>query len=313
MKLTKLKRKGMRDVGELIFYICLVALPILQVAIFYFYVNFNSFLMAFQKYEPLSMSANKFSWDGFTNFKLLWKKLTYPTIWTSEISRAFVNSLFLWFLTALFGKFLAILFSYYIYKKCIFDKVFKFFLFLPSVLPGILLVLVFKFFANEAIPGYVDEFSNKIIEPLLIGPKTLMPTIYFFNIWAGFGAQILIYTGAMDQIAPEIIEAGEVDGVKPYHEFFFIVVPMILPTVATFMVASVATLFTNQASLYSFFGDYVDPENYTIGYYLFELVNKSGVGKTLYTYASALGIVCTLIAFPLTLLVRRLLEPKEER
>ena len=193
------------------------------------------------------------------------------------------------------------------------DKIFKFFLFLPSVLPGILLVLVFKFFANEAIPGYMNEVFNKDVGALLIETKTLMPSIYFFNIWASFGAQILIYTGSMDQISPDIIEAGQVDGVKPYQEFFFIVVPMILPTVATFMVASVATLFTNQASLYSFFGDYVDPENYTIGYYLFELVNKSGVGKTLYTYASALGIVCTLIAFPLTLLVRRVLEPKEER
>ena len=310
MQLKNLKRKKTRDVGELIFYCCLVALPLLQVAIFYFYVNLNSFAMSFQTYDRV---AGTFTWDwGKFNFTKLWQELTYPTFKQSTLWMAFVNSLYIWLLTALFGKFLAILFSYYIYKKWMFDKMFKFFLFLPSVLPGILLVLVFKFFANEAIPGYMDALFNKIIEPLLIGPKSLMPTIYFFNIWASFGAQILIYTGAMDQIAPEIIEAGEVDGVKPYQEFFFIVVPMILPTVATFMVASVAALFTNQASLYSFFGDNVDAENYTIGYYLFELVNKSGVGKTLYTYASALGIVCTLIAFPLTLGMRRLLEGKKE-
>ena len=310
MQVKNLKRKKTRDVGELIFYCCLVALPLLQVAVFYFYVNLNSFAMSFQTYDRV---AGTFTWDwGKFNFTKLWQELTYPTFKQSTLWMAFVNSLYIWLLTALFGKFLAILFSYYIYKKWMFDKMFKFFLFLPSVLPGILLVLVFKFFANEAIPGYMDALFNKIIEPLLIGPKSLMPTIYFFNIWASFGAQILIYTGAMDQIAPEIIEAGEVDGVKPYQEFFFIVVPMILPTVATFMVASVAALFTNQASLYSFFGDNVDAENYTIGYYLFELVNKSGVGKTLYTYASALGIVCTLIAFPLTLGMRRLLEGKKE-
>ena len=310
MQLKNLKRKGMRDVGELIFYCCLVALPLLQVAVFYIYVNLNSFVMSFQTYDRV---AGTFTWDwGKFNFTKLWQELTYPSFKNSTLWMAFVNSIYIWLLTALFGKFLAILFSYYIYKKWMFDKVFKFFLFLPSVLPGILLVLVFKFFANEAIPGYMFELFDKIVEPLLIGPKSLMPTIYFFNIWASFGAQILIYTGAMDQIAPEIIEAGEVDGVKPYQEFFFIVVPMILPTVATFMVASVAAWFTNQASLYSFFGDSVDPENYTIGYYLFELVNKSGVGKTLYTYASALGIVCTLIAFPLTLGMRRLLEGKKE-
>ena len=115
----------------------------------------------------------------------------------------------------------------------------------------------------------------------------------------------------MDQIAPEIIEAGEVDGVKPYQEFFFIVVPMILPTVATFMVASVATLFTNQASLYSFFGEAVELENQTLGYHMFVLVCDVKK-KTDYPYASALGLVCTLIAFPLTLGMRRLLEGKKE-
>ena len=117
----------------------------------------------------------------------------------------------------------------------------------------------------------------------------------------------MIYTGSMDQISPEIIEAGQVDGVKPYQEFFFIVVPMILPTVATFMVASVATLFTNQASLYSFFGEKVDVENQTLGYHMFVLVCDVKK-KTDYPYASALGIVCTLIAFPLTMLARKLLN-----
>jgi len=312
METKKIKRKGMRDVGELIFYICLVALPLLQVAVFYVYVNFNSILMSFQTYDTLS---GTFKWDVGAdfgrNFKLFWDELAGENAF---LGKAFLNSLYLWILTALFGRLLAILFSYYIYKKYVLDKFFKFFLFLPSVLPGILLVLVFKNFADEAIPGYLFEVFGKTINPLLHrSSSSMMPTIYFFNIWVSFGGQILIYTGSMDQIAPEIIEAGEVDGVKPYQEFFFIVVPMILPTVATFMVASVATLFTNQASLYSFYGDGVEPENYTIGYYLFELVNRVGVGKSKYGYASALGIICTCIAFPLTLLVRRLLEGKEER
>ena len=307
MAIKNMKRKGMRDVGELIFYICLIALPLLQVAIFYVYVNLNSFLMSFQRYNGVD---GVFVWDwGKANFRWLlddWKfKVLLDAFW---------NSLFVWVLTAIFGRLLAILFSYYIYKKYVMAKLFKFFLFLPAVLPGILLVLVFKYFADQAIPGYLKEvFGKPNVTPLFQNPNTRLTALYFFNIWASFGAQILIYTGSMDQIAPEIIEAGEVDGVKPYQELFLIVIPMILPTIATFMVASVATLFTNQASLYSFFGANVDPEERTLGYYLFILVsgekypNKSG-----YTYASLLGIICTLIALPLTLGVRRLLEGKKE-
>ena len=303
MKTAKIKHKG--DVSELIFYISLIALPVIQVAIFYFYVNFNSIMMSFKTYDTLK---DKFVWDFGANFSRLWTELTE----TSILWDALKNSFIVWFFTSVLGTFLAILFSYYIYKKWFFGKTFKFFLFLPSVLPSILLVIVFKFFANEAIPGYILEFTGKAIDPLLIGKNTLMPMVFFYNVWVCFGSQLLIYTGAMDQIAPEIIEAGKVDGVSSTREFFSIVVPIILPTVSTFVIANIATLFTNQANLYAFFGDGVDYSNYTIGYYLFELVNKEGNGKTMYTYASALGIVCTLIAFPLTMLVKKLLNRGEE-
>lgn len=299
MQTIKKKRKG--DTSELIFYCLLVALPVLQVTIFYFYVNFNSVLMSFKTYSTLE---NKFTWDLGANFVRFWNELTETSIlWDS-----FKNSFIVWFFTTVLGTFLAIVFAYYIYKKWALAKTFKFFLFLPSVLPSILLVIVFKFFANEAIPGYLEVMTGKIIDPLLIGKDTLMPTVMFYNVWICFGAQLLIYTGAMDQIAPEILEAGEVDGVSTVREFFSIVLPMILPTVSTFVIANIATLFTNQANLYAFFGDKVDYENYTIGYYLFVLVNKVGNGKTMYTYASALGVICTFIAFPLTMLARRLLN-----
>ena len=303
MKATNKKQKG--DRGELIFYCCLVALPLLQVAIFYFYVNFNSVLMAFQNYDRLS---DTFYWDFGANFSRFWNELTK----TSILIDAFKNSFIVWLFTSVLGTVLSIVFSYYIFKKWAFGKTFKFFLFLPSVLPSILLVIVFKFFVNEAIPGYVLHFSGKIITPLLVGKDTLMPTILFYNVWVCFGSQLLIYTGAMDQISPEILEAGKVDGVSCIREFVSIVVPIILPTVATFVIANVAMLFTNQANLYAFFGDNVGYSNYTIGYYLFELVNKAGNGKSMYSYASALGIICTLIAFPLTMLIRRLLNGKED-
>lgn len=304
MRTTKTKRTG--DRADLIFYCLLIALPLLQIAIFYFYVNFNSILMAFQRYVTLE---DKFILDFKYNFTLLAQDIkNYLLI------DALKNSVIVWIFTSVLGTFLSILFSYYIYKKWVVGKTFKFFLFMPSVLPSILLVSVFQFFVNEAIPGYMSELFGKTITGLLVDKDSLMPTLLFYNVWVSFGAQILIYTGAMDQISPDIMEAGKVDGVMPLQEFFLIVIPIILPTISTFLVANIAMLFSNQANLYAFFGDSnsIGPESYTIGYYLFLLVNKAGNGKTMYTYASALGIVCTLIAFPLTLGVRKLLNRGEE-
>ena len=85
---------------------------------------------------------------------------------------------------------------------------------------------------------------------------------------------------------------------------------MILPTVATFIIASVAMLFTNQANLFAFFGEQALTADYTIGYYLYKMVSNPA-NMNDYPYASALGLVCTLIAFPLTMLVKKLLDRGE--
>lgn len=305
MKTTKIKRKG--DIGELLFYIGIIALPIIQVLIFYFYVNFNSLTMAFKHWT--GEVTDTFEWDfGRENFPKL-----VTEIKNNLLLDALMNSLIVWLFTAVIGTFLCVLFAYYIYKKWFLGKTFKFFLFLPSVLPSILLVSVYNFFTQEAIPGYASEFFGKEISSLMTpGSLTRMPTVIFYNVFVCFGAQLLIYTGAMDQIPPEIIEAGKVDGVSTTIEFFYIVLPMILPTISTFVVANVATIFTNQANLYAFFGDDVEPSNYTIGYHLFKLVNQKGAKKSGYTYASLLGVLCTFLAFPLTMLARKLLNREDE-
>lgn len=294
------KTKG--DVSELIFYCAIIALPLLQIAVFYFYVNFNSIMLAFKEYTFVE-GFEGFTWNFTANFDRLWYELTeVDTLWS-----ALKNSVVMWIFTTVLGTFLAIVFSYYIFKQWPLAKTFKFFLFLPSVLPSILLVGVYKFFVNNALPGYLGTANA-----LLDNANTLFPTVIFYNVWICFGAQLLIYTGAMDQVDTEIIEAAQLDGVSPIQEFFSIVVPIILPTISTFVIANVATLFTNQANLYAFFGadPVLQPKDFTIGYYLFRLVGANG-GMDNYPYASLLGIICTCIAFPLTMLVRSLLNGKE--
>lgn len=295
------KKRRITDKDDFIFYLALIALPILQVIIFYFYVNFNSVLLAFKKYDKIN---DTFIWNQCANFTKFWKEIK-DGLFLTKLKNSFV----VWFFVSVLGTFLSVLFSYYIFKKWNLHKTFKFILFLPSVLPSILLVTTYKFFMNEAVGQFFQEVFNKKLGALLVKPEYKLPLIYFYNVWVCFGAQILIYSGAMDQISPDILEAGQVDGVNSIREFFSIVIPIILPTVATFFIASVATLFTNQANLYAFFGANLADEFHTIGYYLFYLVEKEPKMAE-YGYASAIGIICTLIAFPLTLVARRLLIGK---
>ena len=138
--------------------------------------------------------------------------------------------------------------------------------------------------------------------------RAMFIVVIFYNLWVGFGTQVLLYSNAMEQINPSIIEAGQLDGAKPMREFFSIVLPEIIGTVLTFMIASIAAMFMNQANLFNFYGPWDGTYPLTLGYYMFTLVqiNSSGYGYAWFPYASALGLCCTLVAIPLTILFRNL-------
>ena len=284
-----------KNKGDILFYCLVLLIPITQICIFYFGVNFQNILMSFQSY---STKENLFYWDAAANASRFWAEVKTESFWIMVR-----DSFAVWACTQLAGTIGAIFFSYYIYKKRAAYKFFKFVLFLPSIIPGLLLVLIFKFFMNSAMPAFLH-----IQEGLLTHPQSYFWIITAYTVWISFGAQVLVYSGAMDQIPTEIIEAGKLDGASSIRELVSIVVPYIMPSIITFVIAGVATIFTNQNNLYSFYGDYIIGNDKTIGYYLYYLVSAAGSGMSNYCYASFLGLVSTCFAVPLTFLVRKVLS-----
>ena len=90
-----LKKKFRGDIGELIFYSALIALPLLQIVIFYFYVNYNSIALAFKSYT----FEDGFYWDFDANFPKFWLELK-----SLKLLRAFKNSLIVWVFTTVDRK-----------------------------------------------------------------------------------------------------------------------------------------------------------------------------------------------------------------
>lgn len=296
------KRKNKKIDRELLFCLLALVIPTVQFLIFYVGVNFNSFLLAFKKYNVLE---GKYSFAGLVNFERFWTELVDSAILTDALA----NSIRAWIWGTLLGMSLAVLFAYYIYKQAFLGKTFKVLLFLPSVLPGILCSVIFRYFVNEAIPLLADKMFGKEMVGLLVAADSRFSTAIFYTVWVGFGSQVLIYSGSMAQVSPSVIEAGKIDGATPLVEFWKIVIPEVLPAITTFLITGVATIFTNQANLYSFFGHEVEYADYTIGYYLFKLTNQSvSAQRESYPYASALGLCCTAVAVPLTFGVRKLMD-----
>ena len=292
------KKRRMRD---LIFCLCVIAIPVLQFAIFYIGVNFNSILMAFQEYriDP-ETNLGAYHWLGSGNFKAIWIELH-----GHELRQALKNSVIVFLVNVGVGTTLSLVFSLYIFKKCFLSKTFRVLLFAPSILSAIVTVTMYRYFVEVALPVLIPSMDGI---GLLSNLDTRMFALIFFMIWIGFGTQILMYSGAMNSIDPSVLEAAKIDGANAIVEFVRVILPLIYPTIVTFMVTNMAGFFTNQLNLYSFYGTIADTRYITLGYMLFRNTKDSATTFGEFPKLAAYSVVFTCIATPITLFTKKLLD-----
>ena len=286
---------------KLLFYICLLVLPLTQFLIFYVYVNFNSFVLAFESYDVFT-NTSKFV--GFDNFEKIFNDLFV----NGSFNIMFKNSLTAWIWTMFVGIPFSILFSNYIYKKGPLSNTFKTFLYMPQVISSVVLVIIFKYLSELGIPSLWKSITGETIEGLYTNKETAFQTVLFFSIWAGFGTQVLMYLSSMSGIDLSISEAAKIDGVNYIQELWFVTIPMIFPTITTFILVGIAGIFNNQVNLYSFGGPSVPGEIETLGYYMYMQLQQNSTNVTAWPKLSALALMFTFFVAPVTFFVRWLLN-----
>lgn len=302
-KITTMKKQKQK---KLIFYTLLLIFPVVQFLIFYVIVNFNSILLAFQEFNSDTASFDFLgAGDLFNNFAEVIDDLFNDI----EMRTATANSFKIYFCSLLIGTPLNLIFAYLMYKKIPAHGAFRIVLFLPQIISSLVISLMFRYFVEVALPSLIGV-------NLLVSKDSAFNTMIFYCIWASFGAQIIIYTNAFSQISPELIEYGKLEGITMWQEFFKVALPAIFPTITIYLVAGVVGIFTNQAALFNFFGADARADVQTLGYIFFVKVLKSEAASyAQYPYASAAGLLFTVIATPITLLIKWALEkygPRED-
>lgn len=304
-KLTKKKGKiGLKS--DRLFYCLILIFPVLQFIIFYIGVNLNSFLLAFKNIE-LDDNYHYVITFGFEGFRKAFDLLKDP-----EMAHIVEISFLSYFIKTAVSVPLGLLFSYYIAKKLFGAKFFRVILFLPSILSAIVMVTLFRYFVDNAIPAMIEDITGQegVLSFLSMSDNIQYATIMFYNLWIGFGVSVLMYANAMSGIDPSVLEAAKIDGATAFKEFWHITMPSIFSTLSVFLIAGVAGIFTDQLNLYSFYGGDPQVANKTFGYYMYFMTNSGAINNdmTKYPMLSAFGLMMTAVAVPLTFIVKRLLE-----
>ena len=299
MKSFPIKKKA-KDTNQLIFYITMMIIPIFMFIVLNIFTNIEYFMLSFREYNPIS---GTYSWVWLKNFERVIRDFFLEE---SILRTSFYKSLVLGAFRTFVGLPLAILFSYYVARKKFLHKFFYITLFIPTIISSMVMVFLYSYFVDSAIPALFEELFNKTINPPLGNLNSQWGMIILFNIVFSFGANVIIFVGSITGINNEIIESAKLDGVTPLKELIYIVTPLIFPTITTFIVVRIASLFADTAVLYSFFGEVSTHQ--TIGYYLYKNIMAGTATRSDYTYLSAIGILFSAFIIPITIIVKRLLE-----
>ena len=298
--MKKMRKKALD--GKFIFCLCLIVLPILQFLLCYVYVNFNSFVLAFTKYDKIS---NNTSFVGFENFKTVWNEMFVAD--KIAFGVRFRNSIVAYLFTLIVGMLFAVMFSYYIYKERLLHGVFKIFLFLPHIIPSVVLISTYKYFVESGLVQVCQKLGINVTS-FLTDVDLQFGTVLFFHLFMGFGTQVLMYLGAMNNINPAITEAAQIDGITFFKELWLITAPCIFGTISTFLVVGLTGIFTNELGVYSFYANNADGNIQTLGYFLYRTTRVSATNKAAWPRIATFGLYFTFVVAPISIGIRKLMD-----
>ncbi len=110
--------------------------------------------------------------------------------------------------------------------------VFRSFFYLPSVVPGVAMALVWAWILNMNF-GLVNQLLDGLgfARVNFFGnPKTALPTMAVMS-WFSVGNTMIIYLAGLLNIPPSLYEAAEIDGAGRVRRFLHITIPMLSPTI----------------------------------------------------------------------------------
>lgn len=304
MEEKKEEKRGIREffsrraVQKWVIVITFLLLPMVLLVLFTYLPMFDMVGYSFVKWNGTSPQK---TWVGWENYVQVFTRPEYLKVLRTSIY---------YFVGSILQIALALYFATVLNSKIKGGNFFKGVIFFPSLLNGVAVGLIFLFYYKGG--GTLDSVLTLLgipqeVLPLWLGDVALVNiSLVFVSLWRYMGQNMVMFSGAMQSINSDLLEAASLDGANSWQQFRYI----ILPNIKTIVSLNLILAVKGAISVYEI------PMIMTNG------ANGSStfVMKTLDTaftsrkigLASAMGVVLLIFIMIITFIQKRFIEGKEE-
>lgn len=301
-----LKGYSVREIKKFPFIYAILVLPIIQFAVFYFYVNVSSFVLAF-------MDEN--SHFSFMHFEKLYAVFFKGQEDLGEsVWNMFFKGLIAWGIDNVLCYFINLFISFILVKHMIMSKTFRLIYFVPGIVGTVVLVavkkemLAYNGVITKMLVSFGVDLPVKAVRNGLLGAEeTAYITLMIYRFVGGISGGSILFASAYMKIPEEIFESAKLEGCGLTREVFQIAVPCIWPTVTTLFILSLCSMLTFDYGAYLYSNGTGANGLTSIGYYMYRYqlsIRDDPTSMYLYGYLSAFGMVVTLVTMVVVFFTR---------
>jgi len=198
---------------------------------------------------------------GLQNFETLFGQ----SVWSDQFWNALANNVWFFVIHMLvqnpIGIALAAILSH---PRLRFAAFYRSSIFIPTILSFVIVGFTWKLILSPIwgiAPGMLDAVGLKSwFAPWLGKEEYALTTLALISVWQFVGIPMMLIYAALLSISPEVLEAGEVDGITGMSAFWKIKLPLILPSIGIISILTFVGNFNAFDLIYATQGALAGPD-----------------------------------------------------
>jgi multiple sugar transport system permease protein len=275
MPLSSVKRK--KIIVENLWGFGMISVNILCILVFTIYPLIFSFVISFQKWNPIRGGTFR----GFSNYLTVLKDNLFHTAMVNNFGYAFWTIL---------GGFIVSYGAALIVSVLPIKNILRFFYFIPTICSSIMIAMVWKYLLQPQI-GLVNTVLRAIgiaSPPNWTSSASMAPiSLYFIVCWVGLGYWMVVFLTGLLDIPDTYYEAAKIEGASPLTSLLHITIPLSSPIIFFYLTMALITCWGQFDIAVMLAGTTTGPENSLL--YPAYLIYRTSFNSMDFGVAAAMG------------------------